>query len=1714
MRNRGLARKAATAGTKGKAKGIEEDGYKARAQVGYKGQPIAKMRVADLRDALRALGCDQDGKRPELLDRLANRLLKDSTGGNSGSVPADETSERGARYQKRRTLKTFTPLLKGHDTKECPITIASDDEADADGRSEAGVSLAAGPKPGMTRAELLEAVKSLGLKPRGARKMDLEACWHEALKSRAKEKSSEGDEGQDVRQGKGGGDWGGEKEDKEAQPSVAGVPVMTMTVAILRKHVRNMGLKPSGHLKADLQRCLYDHLLEAQQAKPADAPFVEIRGGRAEPVETIALSPNCVLFRGIPVADMEPDTMHDIMKDLDVPVSRKSIKEVTHDLVEALVLRRAEALETRPTKQRWRGRLVYKMRKMEVTNALHHFGADESGKVEAMRSRFRQLLRDWAARDVVITESGGGMGGETVAVNKENDSANPDSPALNRPKTNMIASNESRNDFDADGTEADAGVSDATTVTEDGNDRGRLPLRHRLVTRAARNNPSTRGESSRGEERLSNKSTRRRARGGTQPKDEGLQQELQGSESPKSRDEGDGEDVEIKREVKDKEDAGDGGDGKASSGAGDVLGDGDGDGGVLGGGGNMRPGDGDGDGNVSGGGRGGCGDGDGDENRDAGAGGSGSEGDNEEEGTNSAWGVEDQVEDDDDAEEEENDKDGEGKEKEKQDEKRNGNIEGEVEGKFELDQATDGKPSHLPSSEVVAISDGSPVVVDSARCPELRDTDKGESGRAAMDVDDTDGVNVDARSVSQGDRATVEVATQPTDGSQWPDCPASDEELEGETVEEVETEGEACEGGTEKFDDESQHFDDGDIEEAPAHEDKDKVEIEAGEEAGPTQTPQVLGMVRSEGEGEKEGREEHLALAGAPGSACTGSETDELDQATDGKPSHLPSSEVIAVSDGSRVIVDSARCPELRDIDKGESGRAAMDVDDTDGVNVDARSVSQGDRAPIEVATQPTDGSQWPDCPASEEELEGDTVEEVDTEGEACEGGTEKFDDESQHFDDGDIEEAPAHEDKDKAEFGAGEEAGPTQTPQVLGMVRSEGEGEKEGREEHLALAGAPGSACTGSETVELDQATDGKPSHLPSAEVIAVSDGSPVVVDSARCPELRDIDKGESGRAAMDVDDTDGVNVDARSVSQGDRAPVEVATQPTDGSQWPDCPASGEELEGETVEEVETEGEACEGGTEKFDDESQHFDDGDIEEAPAHEDKDKVEIEAGEEAGPTQTPQVLGMVRSEGEREKEGREEHLALAGAPGSACTGSETDELDQATDGKPSHLPSSEVIAVSDGSPVVADSARCPELRDIDKGESGRAAMDVDDTDGVNVDARSFSQGDRAPVEVATQPTDGSHWPDCPASGEELEGETVEEVETEGEACQGGTEKFDDESQHFDDGDIEEAPAHEDKDKVEFGAGEEAGPTQTPQVLGMVRSEGEREKEGREGHLALAGAPGSACTGSETDELDQATDGKPSHLPSSEVIAVSDGSPVVVDSARCPELRDIDKGESGRAAMDMDDTDGVNVDARSVSQGDRAPVEVATQPTDGSQWPDCPASGEELEGDTFEEVDTEGEACEGGTEKFDDESQHFDDEEIVESHVVEGQEVEAEGMKDTSGAECVWADGDEDEDGNERALEGHVDEEEAESWEDEEGGNDEGALEYEDEEGEGIHEGEGEEEGEGMAMAMAMAMTGDTEEAAIDLAESDEEVRYIKVLGTTVLERYTNVLVACAL
>ena len=1076
----------------------------------YNGQPIVKMRIADLRDALRALGCGQDGKRPELLDRLANRLLKDSTGGNSGPVPADETSERGARYQKRRTRKTFTPFRKGHDTKECPITIASDDEADADGRSEGGVSLAAGPKPGMTRAELLEAVKSLGLKPRGARKVDLEACWHEAVKSRAKEKSSEGDEGQDARQGKGHGDWGGKREDKEAQPSVAGVPIMTMTVAALRKHVRGMGLKPSGHLKADLQRCLWDNLLEAQQAKPADAPSVEIREGRADPVKAIALSPNCVLFRGIPVAHMEPDTMRGVMKDLDVPVSRKHMKEARHDLVEALVLRRAEALETRPTKQRWRGRLVYKMRKMEVTNALHHFGADESGKVEAMRSRFRQLLRDWAARDIVITESGGGMGGETVAVNKEKDSVNPDSPALNRRKTNMIAStrNECRNDFEADGTEADAGVSDAT----------------------------------------------------------------------------------------------------------------------------------------------------------------------------------------------------------------------------------DGKPSHLPSSEVIAVSDASPVVVDSAGCPELRDSDKGESGRAPMDVDDTDGVNVDARSGSQGDRALVEVATQPTDGSQWPYCPASEEELEGDTVEEVYTEGETCEGRTENFDDESQHLDDGDIEEAPAHEYKDKVEFEAGQEAGPTQTPQVLGMARSEGEGEKEDREGHLALAGAPGSACTASKTDDPLTTADCWKYLRAEREAESV-----MAQDSALCSELGSSGVGEAVGGVIEGDgvamEVNNANETGRVSQTGKPENPTLTAQPEDGSQLADC---------------------------------------------------------------------------------------LELAGGEEAECE-------------------------------------------------------------------------DRPP-ELAAQPQHESQGMDCSSEGGEAEVDT----DTVG----------------------------------EVDADEEAG----------------------------------------------------------EKI----------------EWRGVDEEEV--KAESTKDYSGVEGVSQTVNPEDRSP-EPAAQRQDGSQLTDCLADEAEVDTDSVGEVDADEEAGE----------------------------KIEWrGVDEEE-----------VKAESTKDSSGVEGV-----------------------------------------SPTVNPEDRSPE--------------------------------------PAAQRQDGSQLTDCLADEAECDTDTVEKMDVDGEARE-------------EDEEVVESHVVDGQgqEVEAEGMEDTSGAECVWAgeegreaeegeykeqdiDGDEDEDedgyDNERALEGHVDEEEAESWEDEEGGDDErtldygdegvdeGASEYEDEEGEGTDEGEGE--------GMAMAMTGDTEEAAIDLAESDEEVRYIRVLGTTVLERYTNVLVACAL
>lgn len=120
---------------------------------------------------------------------------------------------------------------------------------------------------------------------------------------------------------------------------------------------------------------------------------------------------------------MSPERMREALHDLDMPSLRKEDDEVVHDLVDALVQRKAEAADTNPRKQAWRGRAVYMMRKAELQHMLQRFGKDSTGKAEELRTRFRATLREWAADEIEIDiliplsvaggrASGGGAGAE------------------------------------------------------------------------------------------------------------------------------------------------------------------------------------------------------------------------------------------------------------------------------------------------------------------------------------------------------------------------------------------------------------------------------------------------------------------------------------------------------------------------------------------------------------------------------------------------------------------------------------------------------------------------------------------------------------------------------------------------------------------------------------------------------------------------------------------------------------------------------------------------------------------------------------------------------------------------------------------------------------------------------------------------------------------------------------------------------------------------------------------------------------------------------------------------------------------------------------------------------------------------------------------------------------------------------------------------------
>lgn len=465
----------------------------------YRGRPLTSMYVADLKLALNECNLSDEGRKHDLRVRLARRLCSDLGAGAPGAaamkgfgIPSllpdiseqdSPSSARHARHYNRRKSLTATAFLrKGPDTKKNPILVSSSDDeengtpaaaaAAADTAGENGLSsggagehrfrrqrtagtspepasgkaetesheksLAAGPQPGMTRAELRDAVKALGLKPKGTRKADLVACWREAMSSESR------DEQKDKEDEDGSGTWDG-RPAEASEDALGGVRVLDMKVAMLEKYVADMGLKPEGKRKADLQRCLREALRRggsstgrrptrsstgrattieksgsgddgtrragrgwsaSQGTQPISvSSATAARGGRnrGERVDdSPAVEPylDRVRFHGQLVSEMDPEDRRQSLLALEMPSHRMDDDEVTHVLREGLVLRKAEAAEKDPTKQKWRGRRVAIMRKAELHGALEEFEVETSGKVEELRTHLRKELWKWAASEI------------------------------------------------------------------------------------------------------------------------------------------------------------------------------------------------------------------------------------------------------------------------------------------------------------------------------------------------------------------------------------------------------------------------------------------------------------------------------------------------------------------------------------------------------------------------------------------------------------------------------------------------------------------------------------------------------------------------------------------------------------------------------------------------------------------------------------------------------------------------------------------------------------------------------------------------------------------------------------------------------------------------------------------------------------------------------------------------------------------------------------------------------------------------------------------------------------------------------------------------------------------------------------------------------------------------------------------------------------------
>lgn len=115
-----------------------------------------------------------------------------------------------------------------------------------------------------------------------------------------------------------------------------------------------------------------------------------------------ALPPDRVFFHNRAVSAMTHEERREALHELDMPSLRKGDDEITHDLVDALVQRKAEAADTRATKQAWRGRRVSEMRTPQLGDLLREFGRDGAGRVGERRARFRAALHAWAEEEIQL----------------------------------------------------------------------------------------------------------------------------------------------------------------------------------------------------------------------------------------------------------------------------------------------------------------------------------------------------------------------------------------------------------------------------------------------------------------------------------------------------------------------------------------------------------------------------------------------------------------------------------------------------------------------------------------------------------------------------------------------------------------------------------------------------------------------------------------------------------------------------------------------------------------------------------------------------------------------------------------------------------------------------------------------------------------------------------------------------------------------------------------------------------------------------------------------------------------------------------------------------------------------------------------------------------------------------------------------------------------